>query len=136
MSVKKEKYNDTFTYAMQLREQQRYNEAIVLLKSLIGKDFHQAGVHGMIGGIYRYKKDSLSSIPYLKEATKLGTNSRLASIMLVHSLLETGEKEKALEELDRYLRACNSKKPEKSDDHHAVREELLRNWNEFDRLYS
>jgi predicted Zn-dependent protease len=94
--------------ALKLRSAKRYGKAKEILVELTTTHSSSASVFGLLGDVY-WKLDSLDdAIRSFTRACKLAPDSELASLGLFHTLWESGRRNLALNEMERFLSRSHS----------------------------
>lgn len=104
-----EEIEPTFNEALRLRDSGKPDEALLVLNQLNESYPDQGVLHGAIAGVYYTElNDYVNAVKHFEIAVECLPHSRLASLGLFHSLLDLGEKEKAISELERFLQLKDS----------------------------
>lgn len=98
--------------AIDLKNRERYAEAAQILEQLRENYPQSASVHAILGEILWQQKGATQAVPLFQKAVELAPTSELASLGLFHTLLETGEKQRAVQEMNRFLSLSDSQEYE------------------------
>lgn len=94
--------------ALELKNQERYAEAVQLLEQLREKNPQSASVHAILGEVLWEQIGASEAIAAFQKAVELAPTSELASLGLFHTLFEIGDKQRALQERNRFLSLSDS----------------------------
>ena len=95
--------------AIDLKNQERYDEAAQILEELRETNPQSASVHAILGHVLWEQDDLARAVPSFKRAVTLSPESELASLGFFHTLMESEDKRGAIEEMNRFLRGAASK---------------------------
>ena len=98
--------------AIDLKNQERFAEAAQILEQLRESYPQSASVHALLGEVLWQQHGAAQAIPAFQRAVELAPTSELASLGLFHTLLETGDKQRALQEMNRFLSLSDSEEYE------------------------
>jgi len=104
-----EEFKSKLDQAIALKNQERYGEAARILEDLRKTNPRSASVHGLLGYAQWEQGDLASAVHSFKNAVELSPQSELASLGLFHTLLESGDKQGAIREMNRFRRMAASK---------------------------
>ncbi len=92
--------------AFELKEKKKFKKAIKQFQKTIKKYGKTPGALGMIAALYYYRLDNAEmGAKFAKETIELSPTSEMASITLVHSLIDLKRNEEADAEIARYVKA-------------------------------
>jgi tetratricopeptide (TPR) repeat protein len=94
--------------AIDLKNQKRYGEAAHALEELRETYPQSASVHGLLGHALWEQNELEKAVQAFRRAVKLSPESELASLGLFHTLMETGNRRGAFQEMDRFRRVADS----------------------------
>lgn len=94
--------------AIELKNQLRFDESAQILLELRETHPESASVHGLLGYTLWELGQLEPAVQSFRRAVNLSPRSELASLGLFHSLLETGDKQSAIHEMNRFLRLADS----------------------------
>lgn len=104
-----EEFKRRLGQAIALKNQERYSEAAQILGDLRKTNPQSASVHALLGDALWEQGDLPKAVRSFKKAVKLSPESELASLGLFHTLMESGDKQGAIRELNRFRRVAASK---------------------------
>jgi predicted Zn-dependent protease len=105
-------FKEKLGQALDLKNQERYAEAAQILEQLREKYPQSASVHAILGEVLWQQHGAAQAIPAFQRTVELAPTSELASLGLFHTLLEIGDKQRALQEMNRFLSLSDSEEYE------------------------
>ncbi len=89
--------------AIKLKNENKHNQSLDILKSLIGKYPYEPLLYGLIGSNYYLQENYKDSSLFFNKTISLSPSSEIASLGLYHSLIELCHTDLAFQEMDRFL---------------------------------
>jgi predicted Zn-dependent protease len=102
-------FKELLNQALALKNQKRYAEAAQILEGLRERHPQSASAHAIFGDVLWEQNKVAEAIPAFQKAVELAPTSELASLGLFHTLLESGDKQRAIAEMNRFLSVADSK---------------------------
>ncbi|HEY7330550.1 MAG TPA: tetratricopeptide repeat protein [Gemmataceae bacterium] len=102
-------FKDRFQEALELKNQGRLAEAEQRFNDLLAMNPTSAAVHAFLADTLWDQGLLTRAITSFRKAVELAPNSEMASLGLFHTLLESGDSESAIAEMDRFLSLTDSK---------------------------
>ena len=102
-------FKNLFKQAMDLKYEERFGEAAQILERLLKMNPNSASVHALLGDSLWDLGRLAEAIDSFQRAVELAPASEMPSLGLFHTLLESGDKQRAVAEMDRFLRVSDSK---------------------------
>jgi len=106
---KQREFSKLLGMAIHFRDNQEYQNALLILRKLARIRPHSASVHGILADVQWRLGHLERAVQSFKRATKLSPKSELASLGLFHTLWESGQIDRAKAEMKRYLANADSK---------------------------
>jgi predicted Zn-dependent protease len=101
-------FKDRFQEAVELKNQGRSEEAEQKFKDLFVMNPASASVHALLADTLWNQGQLTRAIASFRKAVELAPKSEMASLGLFHTLLESGDREGAIVEMDRFLSLSDS----------------------------
>ena len=80
--------------AIDLKNQERYGEAVQLLEQLRETNPESASVHALLADALWERRDLIQAVASFQRAVELAPTSEMASLGLFHTLLESGDNQR------------------------------------------
>ena len=119
-------YEEGVNYVLKLKDEAKFNEAIIKLKCLVDEFPEKSVLYGLMALVYSLDDKFLEAIIYYRKCLSLNPKSEAASSGLFHALNSTNKADMALVEMKRYLSKYNSMK----DNYKWILEDLLSDIND------
>ena len=97
-----------FEQAIDLRNEERFGEAVQILDQLLRMNPISASAHAILADTLWDLGKLVEAITAFQMAVELAPESEMASLGLLHTLLESGDKMGAIAEMDRFLSVSDS----------------------------
>ena len=97
-----------FEQAIDLRNEERFGEAVQILDQLLRMNPISASVHAIRADTLWDLGRLAEAITAFQRAVELAPKSEMASLGLFHTLLESGDELRAIAEMDRFLSISDS----------------------------
>ena len=94
--------------AIKLANQGRYGEAVQILEELRETHQESASVHSLLGNAFWMMGDLPRAVHSFGKAAELSPKSELASLGLFHTLMQAGDKQSAVQEMNRFQSVTDS----------------------------
>src|SRR5438132_1638127 len=101
-------FKSLFKQAMDLKNEERFVETVQILERLLTMNPNSASVHALLGDSLWDLGRLPEAIDSFQRAVELAPTSEMASLGLFHTLLESGAKQRAIAEMDRFLSVSDS----------------------------
>jgi predicted Zn-dependent protease len=101
-------FKDRFQEAVELKNQGRLVEAEQKFHDLLVMNPASASVHAFLADTLWGQGRLTQAITFFRKAVELAPKSEMASLGLFHTLLESGDREGAIAEMDRFLSLSDS----------------------------
>jgi len=101
-------FKDRFKEAVDLKNQGRSADAEQILNDLLVISPASASVHALLADTLWDQGQLTQAIASFRKAVELAPKSEMASLGLFHTLLESGDREGAIAEMDRFLSLSDS----------------------------
>ena len=76
-----------------------------ILNDLLKTTPRSASVHALLGDVQWEQNKTAEAVASFRRAVELAPNSELASLGLFHTLMESGDKQQAIAEMERFMSA-------------------------------
>lgn len=102
------RYRERFDEAVRLRDSGRREEAIDLLRELVGEPGDTRGAELVLGGLLLDMNDDSRAVEVFEPLVRRYPRSESVSLGLFHSLWASGRTAEAIAELERFLSVAES----------------------------
>ena len=124
METKKKYYSEKLDEVLRLKDLNKFDEAIYILKNLIEQFSNDYILFALLGGMFFIQDKYEEALPHFENVLKLKPKSEKASAEIFHCLNGLGRGDDALKEMSRFL---NSIDKLKKDSYKWILEDLLKN---------